>query len=125
MDALARASIKWRSIRANPDPWITKVATNLAIDVLRRRRTTSVLVDSVAPEIAIGEGMDLRRAIDQLPRRQRMTIILRYFSGLSEKETAQALRCSTGTVKQHASRGLAALRLSLGEQSWLTGGSHE
>ena len=39
--------------------------------------------------------------------------MLRYLVDLPEAEVAQTLGCSVGTVKTHASRGLAALRKSL------------
>jgi DNA-directed RNA polymerase specialized sigma24 family protein len=46
---------------------------------------------------------------------QRRTVVLRYWLGMSVEETAAELSISTGTVKSHASRGLAALRERLGE----------
>ena len=48
-----------------------------------------------------------------LPKRQREVVALRYFLDLSEREIATVLGCSPGSVKQHASRGLAALRRQL------------
>jgi len=52
----------------------------------------------------------LRRALDELPRRQRAVIVLRYFEDLTEAQTAAALGCSVGTVKSQASKALARLR---------------
>ena len=57
--------------------------------------------------------MDLVELLRGLPRRQREVVVLRYLADRSEQETADALGCSTGTVKQHAHRGLASLRSSL------------
>jgi RNA polymerase sigma-70 factor (sigma-E family) len=51
-------------------------------------------------------------ALAQLPRRQRATVVLRYYCDLSETETAHALDCSVGTVKSQAAKGLARLRRS-------------
>ncbi|MGH3506295.1 MAG: sigma-70 family RNA polymerase sigma factor, partial [Nocardioidaceae bacterium] len=44
-----------------------------------------------------------------LPERQRQVLVLRYYLDLSEAEIAAELRISPGSVKTHASRGLAAL----------------
>jgi RNA polymerase sigma factor (sigma-70 family) len=52
--------------------------------------------------------MDLRSALQALPKRQREVVVLRYIADLSENQTAVQLGCSVGTVKTHAFRGLAA-----------------
>jgi RNA polymerase sigma-70 factor (sigma-E family) len=55
-------------------------------------------------------GAAVRTALDELPRRQRAVIVLRYFADLTEAQTAEALGCSVGTVKSQAARALARLR---------------
>ena len=49
----------------------------------------------------------------KLPRKQRTVIVLRYYGGLSDREIATDLGCSAGTVRSHASRALAALRVEM------------
>ncbi|GAA2360295.1 SigE family RNA polymerase sigma factor [Nonomuraea africana] len=56
------------------------------------------------------EHRELLAALDALPRRQREALILRYWLDLSEREIAEAMGVTPGSVKTHASRGLAALR---------------
>ncbi|QBR91638.1 SigE family RNA polymerase sigma factor [Nocardioides euryhalodurans] len=54
-------------------------------------------------------------ALRALPGRQREVLALRYYSELSEAEIADALGISRGAVKSHASRGAAALRVTLSD----------
>lgn len=116
LTALARASDRWGRIQGNPDAWVTAVAANLAIDIWRRRKRApepevTLRVDS--PDL---DRVDLMRALQQLPRRQRQTLVLRYFADLTEAETATVLGCSVGAVKQHGARGTATLRGILGDE---------
>ncbi len=55
----------------------------------------------------------LRSELARLPRRQRAVLVLRYYAGLSDAEIADELGCSTGTVRSHASRALATLRVEI------------
>jgi RNA polymerase sigma-70 factor (sigma-E family) len=55
----------------------------------------------------------LSRELDKLPPRQRAVLVLRYYEGLGDDAIAGVLGCSTGTVRSHASRALAALRIDL------------
>lgn len=48
--------------------------------------------------------------LDALPPRQRAAVVLRHYADQSERQTADILGCSVGTVKTLTSRGLAALR---------------
>jgi RNA polymerase sigma-70 factor (sigma-E family) len=53
----------------------------------------------------------VHRALLELPPGQRAVLVLRYFDDLSVAEAAKILRCSEGTVKSQAARGLDALRV--------------
>jgi RNA polymerase sigma-70 factor (sigma-E family) len=53
--------------------------------------------------------LDLREALQQLPFRKRACVVLRHAFDLSEKDTAEALGISVGTVKSQTSRGVAEL----------------
>jgi RNA polymerase sigma factor (sigma-70 family) len=93
---------------------VARVATNLALGRWRKARSGR----RAEPVVVVDAGdaalrVDLVEHLRRLPRRQREVVVLRYLADRSEQETADALGCSLGTVKQHAHRGLAALRTSL------------
>jgi len=116
-EALARALVRWGSLKGRPEAWVTRVSVNLAIDRYRRRRRSSPSlhgpVGVVDPHLA--ERVDLAEALRRLPRRQRQVVVLRYLADWSEADVAAEIGCSIGAVKSHGSRGLSALRRRLGE----------
>jgi RNA polymerase sigma factor (sigma-70 family) len=111
-EACARAYASWRRVSGYPEAWVAKVASNLAIDVIRRRGRDRELTEGTTADPRHEERLDLQRALRALPKRQREVVTLRYLADLPEEVVATALGCSVGTVKTHASRGLAALRLA-------------
>ena len=67
-----------------------------------------------APEEGMVERIALREAIDQLPEKERMTIILRYFKGMTQEQTARILGVYQVQVSRLERRGLRRLRESFG-----------
>jgi RNA polymerase sigma-70 factor (sigma-E family) len=91
--------------------------------VLRRRsrRFPSVLEPDAESAEALAllgeEHREVLAALRRLPARQREAVVLRHCLGLSEDETAQAMKISRGTVKSASSRGIATLARILKEES--------
>jgi RNA polymerase sigma-70 factor (sigma-E family) len=117
-EALARAYARWRSVAGHADPWVARVASNLAIGRWRRRRPTVPIEERHMPHAADETTAALERgrlveSLRRLPRRQREVIVLRYVADLPEREVAAALKTSVGSVKQHAHRAVARLRADL------------
>ena len=52
-------------------------------------------------------------ALRDLPRRQREAVVLRFYADATEKQAAEAMGVSVGSVKAYTSRGLAALQSAL------------
>ncbi len=122
-EALTRTHLRWSRLAAEPAGWVVRVSTNLAIDRYRRRgRRLGPTRELTLLDAHLAERMDLARAIRRLPRRQREVVVLRYLADWSEADVADALDCSPGTVKVHASRGLAALRGILSDAGGREGG---
>lgn len=68
------------------------------------------LLGTDAPEEGMVEKIALREAIDQLPDKERMTILLRFFKGLTQEQTARVLKVSQVQVSRLEKKGLQKLR---------------
>lgn len=127
-EAMARAYAHWGKIALQPwrEGWVVRVASNLALDAVKKRsRQNDAVVDIGVEDDDVVVRLALAEALSLLPRRQREVVVLRHLGGLSEAECADALKVSTGAVKTHLHRGLAALRNRLGPVMNLEGqGSH-
>jgi RNA polymerase sigma-70 factor (sigma-E family) len=122
-ETLARAAQHWAKVADHAEPWVATVAGNQAISYWRTRRRRQAIALTARPrgDDYQVERVDLVRALRSLPRRQRQVVVLRYLADRSEAEVAALLGCSEGTVKSSASRGLAALRTTVGPDR--TGGA--
>ncbi len=116
--AYAKALPRWSRIRAydEPDAYMRRLMVNTRTSVWRKLRGREVLTADPPeragsdPTLAYADTEELRRALSALPAKQRAAVVLRYYCDLSEAETAAVMGISVGTVKSHASRGLARLR---------------
>jgi RNA polymerase sigma-70 factor (sigma-E family) len=107
----------------DPNAYLTTGVLNGSRSALRRRRSARAYVPPPPGAAPAAEDLALlgqpdREVLDALGRltvRQRQVIVLRYWSELSEREIADALHISRGTVKSTASRALTVLRETLRE----------
>jgi len=74
--------------------------------------TLEGMLGTEAPEESLVERIALREAIDRLPERERMIILLRYFRGMTQERTARVLGVSQVQVSRLERRGLERLRRS-------------
>ena len=115
---------------ARPEPgkeaaYLRSAALNGARSQLRKRRVRRrqpapalQLVNPAEHDAVIRvENQEILHVVRELPDRQREVLLLRYQADLSESEIAETLGISAGSVKTHASRGLAAVRDRLQETS--------
>jgi RNA polymerase sigma-70 factor (sigma-E family) len=110
----------------DPDAALAYLRTsvlNLGRSVIRKRQVARKHLKVAEPEAVAAADHDVLlrdehraalAAVRALPDRQREVLVLRYWAGLSEREIAQTLGISAGSVKSAASRGMAALQRMLG-----------
>ncbi len=101
--------------------YLRQAVVNRSRSVLRHRTVVDKNPQKAPPDmpsaehgaLALLERSAVVTALRALPGRQRQAIVLRYYSGLSEAEIADAMQISRGAVKSHTARGMAALRAAL------------
>ena len=98
-------------------PWLYRIAHNESISLLRRRRVTDELPETLPGGARSAEATAEERArfallvsdLQALPERQRGALVMRELSGLSHEELAQALEISVGAAKQSVFEARQAL----------------
>ncbi len=106
----------------SPVPWLQRIAVNLSLNHLRRRRLGIEALPEVAawpdeaatvPEAAAERRETtaaLARGIERLPAQMRAVVVLRFVHDASLAEIAETLECPVGTVKSRLHNALRLLR---------------
>src|SRR3954464_9790366 len=134
-EAFVRAFVNIQSfnIQMKFSTWLYRIATNLCIDRLRKKKPdyhldaevagteglnmySQIAADIRMPEEEV-ESLELQEciqaAITKLPEKYRSVIVLKYIEELSLKEISEILDLPVGTVKTRIHRGREALRKQL------------
>lgn len=134
-EAFIRAYININSFDVNRkfSTWLYRIATNLTIDRIRKKKPDYYLdaevagtegltmYSQVAADIALPEEEvetmelqgEIQRQILKLPDKYRSVIVLKYIDELSLMEISEILEIPVGTVKTRIHRGREALRQQL------------
>lgn len=121
-DVLARVYVAWPRITGEPHGYAYRAMAYAVANQRRwlRRHPEARMTDN-DPGGVVGNPADsivirneILEALRQLPPRQRVIIVLRYYVDLTEVDTARALMISVGTVKSQHARALRRLRALLG-----------
>jgi RNA polymerase sigma-70 factor (ECF subfamily) len=108
------------------EPWLMRIAVNVCRDTARRRqRRWNTFVETEQAE-AIDASADphadlvrkqerriLRQALDTLPEKERLALMLRDVEGFSTAEVAAILQSSETTVRSQVSRGRVRLKTAI------------
>lgn len=136
MEVVQEALLKsYRSLATLQKPeafggWLMRIVSNLSLNYRRSRRSKSQLPlddlldssesnspqaggDTSDPErIMEGKelGVRLKKALDSLPEKQRLAILMFTVEGLPQKQVAEALECTVEAVKWHVFQGRKRLK---------------
>jgi RNA polymerase sigma-70 factor (sigma-E family) len=121
-ESLAKTYQSWSRLRdvGNAEAYTRRVIVTTAISWRRRRsfgeRPTEGLPDVSVPDAIalVGDQDELWGELHRLPPRQRTAVVLRFCEDLSERQTAEVMGCSVGSVKRHCSLALGKLRAAMG-----------
>jgi len=120
--------------------WLLRIVTNLSLNRRRGRKASNPLpindmlgsdpVDKDGPTVAVGTsraedpyqqvaghelGERIKLALEQLPEKQRLALVLFTMEQLPQKEVAQILQCSVEAVKWHVFEGRRKLKQILAD----------
>ncbi len=102
--------------------WLMRVASNLAIDSLRRKVHTDIeaVPDIVDPAPSSGVELEKRaaakrvdEALAKLPERQKLAVTLVYFEGMSNISAASVMNVSVDALESILSRSRRSLKENL------------
>jgi RNA polymerase sigma-70 factor (sigma-E family) len=118
-EAFTKLWFRWQKVYdESPEGYLRRIVTTTFLSGRRRRWTAEHPTDR-PPETStscgtgrVDDRLALHQAMARLSPRQRAAVYLRFSEDMSEQAVAEMLGCSVGSVKQHTSRGLAALRAS-------------
>lgn len=114
----------WRPGGAGVSAWLTRVATNLCLDRLRRRaRILGGEVPERADDAPLADALiagdqqrqAVIRALDSLPPNQRAAVVLTYYEDLSNAEAAATMEMNIKAFESLLLRARRALRQLLAE----------
>jgi RNA polymerase sigma-70 factor (sigma-E family) len=122
-DAFVRVFARFQHLRNDLAfrPYLHRTIVNLARKQFRRRRVEQLFIQGERGRPTLPQAQpdletrdELWAALQALPERQRVTLVLRYYADLSEDQTADVMRCSRAAVNSLAGRGIAAMRERIG-----------
>lgn len=114
--------------------WLYRITCNIAINSFQQRKKMTTGVDEKMIQsnnnglqaLEIQEDVaQVRQAIKKLPKKQRITLILRVYEKLPFKEIAKILKCSEGGAKANYFQAISKMKKNLASYMKLGGSNNE
>nr|HML47009.1 sigma-70 family RNA polymerase sigma factor [Clostridia bacterium] len=98
------------------DPWLTRILIRECINVQRKQKRM-IPVETLPEETALpSDNEELRQALDALPQKLRVPVVLHYMEGYDVKEVASILHTTKGAVCSRLFHARSRLRALLKEE---------
>jgi RNA polymerase sigma-70 factor (sigma-E family) len=117
-ETLTRLYPRWARVQQSDHPlaYVRRSLINTYLNSVRSMSAREFVVRDAEDRTQVGDmtqAVGDRDQIRQLPERQRVALVLRYFDDLTDREVARAMGCRPGTARSLISRGLASVRATL------------
>jgi RNA polymerase sigma-70 factor (ECF subfamily) len=106
---------------ANVEGYVRRAILTTYLDGFRRRKRWAAIRHlaeqgeaTPGPELASGDRLDIRAALDALGPRERACVVLRFYQDMTVARIADELSLSEGTVKRYLSDGVHRIQALLG-----------
>lgn len=128
-DAVQNAVLAaWQSLGGLKEPayfktWLVRILIRQCYALRRRHPFATLPAEDVILDPAAEPALhdcELRAALNALPDKLRLCIVLYYIEGYAVQECAEILRLPTGTVKSRLARGRERLKAELADRTDLT-----
>ena len=104
--------------------WLYRIAVNVSLNALRKRRVLSLFGSEEVPEVAADDdpverisrdeySAALQKAISRLPAKQKAVFVLRYYDEMPYAEISKILRTSVGGLKANYFHALKKLKTAV------------
>ena len=126
MDALQESLLMaWENRHKLRDPslfstWVTRILINECHTLMRRKRKY-LLKDEVEASVSRAPDPALQWALESLPEKLRLPLVLHYLEGYTYDQVSQMLHIPESTVRSRLSRARDALRMDMEteKEAWL------
>jgi RNA polymerase sigma-70 factor (ECF subfamily) len=124
-EAMLKGFVKIGKLRDSSQfgPWLTRIAKNLCINLVRRKQRTKEIMAEKAtqPKRTPSNSVSLQQAIENLPMEIRQPLVMYYFNGQSVENVASNLNISTSGVYSKLRTAIKELHGLLSEQGDING----
>lgn len=122
MDAVSEAILKaWHKLGSLRnaqyfDTWITRILIRECVNIQRRQKRTYPFAEVPPPQQPPSDNEELRQALDALPQRLRIPMLLHYMEGYRVQDVALILHIPKGSVCSRLSEARKHMRRFLEEE---------